>query len=242
MKLLAFDTATEMCSAALYIDGAVRSREQELPRGHGAELLPMIDSLLAEAQLSLGALDAIAFGRGPGGFTGVRLGASVAQGLAFGAGLPVLPVSNLLAVAQRAAERVGNATAHAGGAYRVLVCNDARMGEVYTASFLCSGAGALPQLLGVESVRPPADVELVSDEQAVATGIATIGAGRGFRAYPLLGERMGSRLLQVHDDLLPTAAAMIPAALADWQQGRALPPGAAQPVYLRDNVAQPPVT
>jgi tRNA threonylcarbamoyladenosine biosynthesis protein TsaB len=229
MKLLAFDTATEMCSVALYIDGAVSVREQELARGHGAELLPMIDALLAEAGLSLKQLDTLAFGRGPGGFTGVRLGASVAQGLAFGAGLPVLPVSNLLAVAQRAFDLQPQAR-------RVLVCNDARMSEVYTAVYVRSAVGEVPRLEGVESVRPPSDVELSSSP------LATVGAGRGFRAYPLLRERLQSGLLQIHDELLPTAAAMLPAALADWHNGLAVAPAAAQPVYLRDKVAIPSVT
>lgn len=229
MKLLAFDTATEMCSVALWIDGELRVREQELAQGHGARLLPMIDALLAEAGIALNRLDALAFGRGPGGFTGVRLGASVAQGLAFGAGLPVLPVSDLLAVAQRAFDLQPQAR-------RVLVCNDARMSEVYTAVYVCSAAGDAPRLEGLESVRPPGEVELA------ASPLATIGAGRGFRAYPLLRERLQGGLLQIHEDLLPTAAAMLPAALADWHNGLAVAPSAAQPVYLRDKVAIPSVT
>ncbi len=229
MKLLAFDTATEMCSVALYIEGSLQVREQELARGHGAELLPMIDALLAEAGVSLRQLDALVFGRGPGGFTGVRLGASVAQGLAFGAGLPVLPVSNLLAVAQRAFDLQPDAR-------RVLVCNDARMSEVYAATYVRGAAGEPPRLEGSESVRPPAAVELA------ASTLPTVGAGRGFRAYPQLRERLQASLLQIHEELLPTAAAMLPAALADWHNGLAVAPVAAQPVYLRDKVAIPSVT
>lgn len=235
MKLLAFDTATEMCSAALYVDGAIHARERELPRGHGAELLPMIDALLADAGLALTRLDAIVFGRGPGGFTGVRLAASVAQGLAFGAGLPVLPVSNLLAVAQLAFDRQPTAQ-------RVLVCNDARMGEVYTASYRRAATTPVAQLDGQESVRAPAAVQLITAMPGVAADAGVLGAGRGFRAYPLLRERLQSLLWQIHDDLLPTAAAMLPAAVSDWQQGLAVAPAAAQPVYLCDNVAQPSVT
>jgi hypothetical protein len=120
MKILALDTATENCSAALLIDGQLTSREMEFDRGHAEHILPMIDLLLIEAGLRLAEVDAIAFGRGPGGFTGVRLAASIAQGLAFGAGLPVVPVSNLAALAQRAFDL-------AFAPDRVLVCSDARM-------------------------------------------------------------------------------------------------------------------
>src|SRR5687768_4305467 len=128
MKILAFDTATEACSVALGIGDRAVERYAELERGHAGELLPMIDAVLAEGGVTLASLDAIAFGRGPGGFTGVRLAASVAQGLAFGAGIGVVPISDLAAVAHRAlAERPE--------AMRALVVNDARMREVYWCTF-----------------------------------------------------------------------------------------------------------
>ena len=124
MKVLAIDTASASCSAALLLGEHLLQRERLLERGHAEAILPMVDELLAEAAVPLTALTAIAFGRGPGAFTGVRLAASVTQGLAFGAGVPVVPVSDLQAIAQRALD-----TERA--IERVLVCADARMHEVY---------------------------------------------------------------------------------------------------------------
>ena len=195
----------------------------------------MVDDLLAEAQLSLGRLDAIAFGRGPGGFTGVRLAASVAQGLAFGAGLPVLPVSNLLAVAQIVLDAEQ-------AVQQVLVCNDARMGEVYSGLFARGTAGlATPR--GVEAVQAPQSVQLpIAPPPGASKPCAVVGAGRGFRAYPQLRAHLASRLVSVQDGLLPSVRGMLPKALTDWSAGLALPATGAQPVYLRDNVARPSVT
>ncbi len=169
MKILALDTATENCSAALLIDGRVLTREVELERGHAELILPMADELLAEAGVTLRSLDAIAFGRGPGSFTGVRMAATVTQGLAFGADLGVVPVSDLKAVAQRA-------FAQDATIVRVLVCNDARMSEVYWACFE-RGPDGLATPKGDEHVGKPLTVALPQDWPD-ATGV-----GRGFTAY-----------------------------------------------------------
>jgi tRNA threonylcarbamoyladenosine biosynthesis protein TsaB len=232
MRILALDTATESCSAALLINGQLAGRELELGRGHAEHILPMIDELLAEAGTTLGTLDAIAFGRGPGGFTGVRLAASVTQGLAFGAGLPVIPVSDLAAVAQRAVGQ-GNEGNEGAEPHRVIVCNDARMREVYWACF--ERRAGLATLVGEERVAPPDAVALPSSW----TSGPVLGAGRGFSAYPHLRTRLESRLAAVHERLLPRAQEIALLAVPVLLAGQAVTPEQALPVYLRDEVAQP---
>jgi len=223
MKLLALDTATEQCSAALWHDGVVQVREA--PRGGAAseQILCLIGELLAESGAALGSLDAIAFGRGPGAFTGVRLATGVAQGLAFAAGLPVLPVSDLGALALQAFRRDGAPP-------RALICQDARMGEVYWASFACSGA--IPTLIGREAVGAPSSVSLPVPWQ----GERWCGAGSGFQAHTALGALPGSDPGQIWPSLRPHAReiAAIAAALG---LAHAVPAEQALPVYLRDEVA-----
>jgi tRNA threonylcarbamoyladenosine biosynthesis protein TsaB len=227
MKLLALDTATENCSAAVLAGGLLHQREEELGRGHAERILAMVDELLRDTGLTLGALDAIAFGRGPGAFTGLRLAASVAQGLAFGAGVPVVPVSNLQALAQRVLDEQP-------GAGRVLACSDARMQEVYWGCF-ARGPDGFAQAAGPERVSPPGDVRL-PDGWAAAT---VHGAGRGFAAYAVLGEAL--QLAATHHALLPRAAEIVRLAVPEVLAGRVLAPELAHPVYLRDDVARPQV-
>lgn len=228
MKLLALDTATEACSAALWVDGQVLSREELLGRGHAERILPMIDELLAEAGLTLPALDAIAFGRGPGAFTGVRIAVSVAQGLAYGAGLKAVPVSDLAALGARALER---AAAEGVSADEALVALDARMGEVY------HGRVRADARLGVvlldEGLAPPA----AAFAPPLEPGLARVGAGHGFSAYPQLGERLGRALGAVWPELLPRAAEIARLGVRAFDAGLAVPAEAAAPVYLRDQVA-----
>jgi len=221
MKILALDTATEACSVALGIGGQQLERYAELDRGHAEQLLPMIDGVLAEAGVSLASLDAIAFGRGPGAFTGVRLAASVAQGLAFGAGLGVVPVSDLAAVAQRALSLNP-------GARHVLAVNDARMREVYWAQYR---AGQPLELVGTEHVSPGSDVAL-----PVEAGSGWLAVGRGLRAYPDLAERCLAAGAELHADLLPRAAEVLALARPAVAAGQILPPEQALPVYVRDRV------
>ena len=225
MRLLAVDTATECCSAALLIEDRLLSREVELARGHAERLLPMVDELLGEAGIGLRALDAIAFGRGPGSFTGVRLAASIAQGLAFGADLGVVAISDLAALAQRIFDE--------GGATRALVCSDARMQEVYWGCFE-RGSDGLALARSPERVDPPAGVRLPSDWSEAA------GLGRGFAAYPALATLPGVAVRGGWDRLLPRAVEVIRLAVPELIAGRLLAPEAAVPLYLRDDVARPP--
>jgi tRNA threonylcarbamoyladenosine biosynthesis protein TsaB len=183
MKILALDTATEACSAALLIDGQLAAaREMEFERGHAEHILPMIDAVLAERGVALATVDAVAFGRGPGGFTGVRLAASVTQGLAFAADRPVVPVSDLAAVAQRALDAEP-------GIDRVVVCNDARMQEVYWGCYERDRQD-LAALVGAEHVGPPGTVQLWPEWLFGAQAVPIGAVGRGFRAYPELRSKL----------------------------------------------------
>jgi tRNA threonylcarbamoyladenosine biosynthesis protein TsaB len=226
MRILALDTATEACSASLCIGDRRLDRYVELDRGHAEQILPMVDALLMEAGVALNSLDAIAFGRGPGGFTGVRLAASVAQGLAFGADLGVVPVSSLAAVAQRAIQLEPDAS-------RVLVVNDARMREVYWAEF--EVADGAPASVGAERVGPADSVQL----PVTQNGHSWVAVGRGLVAWPALAERCRAVGARMHADLLPRASEVLTLARAEVAAGRVLAAEAAIPVYVRDNVAVP---
>lgn len=231
MKILALDCATEHCSAALWLDGTLHERSAPPARGVSEHLLDWVSQLLAEGGVALHALDAIAFGRGPGAFTGVRLATSLAQGLALSAQLPVIPVSTLRAVALqalRAAPRAG----------QVLVCQDARMHEVYWSRFLRQPDGSCGP--GEERIGAPETVDL-------SAGLLTVATGSAFRAYPQLAEAW-----QAAQSLLPGAAGVpldCPPRAADIARlaaidgpAAAVPPELALPVYLRDDVASPQVS
>lgn len=221
--LLALDTATEACSVALLHDGRVLSHYEVIPRLHAQRLLPMIQQLLGEAGIALSAVDALAFGRGPGAFTGVRIAVGVVQGLAFALERPVLPVSTLATIAQRAMRE------HA--AEQVAVAIDARMDEVYWGCYRAS-EGEM-QLLGSEAVLPPEQACLPRD-----AGGEWFGAGTGWR----YAERLAVAPQGMAADLLPHAEDLLRLASFAWQRGEAVDADQAQPVYLRDNVATPKAT
>jgi tRNA threonylcarbamoyladenosine biosynthesis protein TsaB len=221
IKLLAIDTATEQCSVALQIDADCIERCIQTPRGHADLVLPMVQELMAEAGLGFTHLDAIAFGRGPGAFTGVRIAIGVAQGLAFAAQLPLLPISDLAAVAQQGAAQIKTGE-------QLLVCMDARMGEVYSAVFSLTAAG-LVMPFSAERVCVPEQVNMPAQELRLALGT-------GFRAYPLLAERYAS--LKPRDEALPQAREVAQLGRRDWHAGLAISAELAMPIYLRDQVVQ----
>jgi tRNA threonylcarbamoyladenosine biosynthesis protein TsaB len=232
VRILALDTATENCSAALLIDGRLSVRERLLPRGHAAQILPMIEELLGESGTALTSLTAIAFGRGPGAFTGVRLAASVTQGLAYAAGLPVVGVSDLRAVAQRLLGLVQ-------GASRVVVLNDARMREVYWGCYE-RGADGLAAPVGEERVGGPESVRLPEPWKQPGAQVGIWAAGTGLAAYPELKLNLTRALEGAREDLLPCAADIARLAVPEVLSGRLEPAEAALPVYLRDKVTQAP--
>jgi len=223
MKILAIDTATEACSAALYLDGDISQDYRVAPREHSHIILPMIERLLDDAAVRLGDLDALAFGRGPGSFMGVRIAAGVAQGIAFAHNLPVVPVSTLAAIAQTASIRTG--------ADSVLSAIDARMNEVYWAAYRRADGGSM-RLDGEERVAAPQDVSAPGDHRWV-------GAGSGWSAYGaiLLKAIDPVRLSAQLGDCLPTAGAIATLAAAEYSAGRHVEAAQAVPVYLRDKVA-----
>ncbi|MFW5453253.1 tRNA (adenosine(37)-N6)-threonylcarbamoyltransferase complex dimerization subunit type 1 TsaB [Thioalkalivibrio sulfidiphilus] len=224
MKLLSIETATEACSAALWLDGALTTRFEMAPREHTRLILPMMDALLAEAGVRLADLDALAFGRGPGAFTGVRIAAAVIQGAAFGADLPVVPVSTLAALAQQGLD---------AGATRVLAALDARMGEVYWAAFETDAEG-LAVSVGPEQVLAP-------DAVPVPDGQGWRGVGSGWGAYEqALRARLGACVGDIDPAPYPAAAEVARLAVRDFAAGLAVPAEQALPVYLRDKVAEKP--
>jgi tRNA threonylcarbamoyladenosine biosynthesis protein TsaB len=218
VNLLALDTSTECCSAALATPGELALREALTERRHAELILPFVDSLLRDAGLVPTDLDAIAFGRGPGAFTGLRIAAGVAQGLAYAAGLRVVAVSSLAAVAERVP---------AAPRERILVCNDARMGELYFAHFARDRDGSL-RALDRERVGPP--------DLVLAAADAVHAAGNGLVRHPDLRRALVARGLKL-SDLYPRADAVARLGLAGLIAGEAVAPEDVKPVYLRDEVA-----
>ncbi|MBP2850179.1 MULTISPECIES: tRNA (adenosine(37)-N6)-threonylcarbamoyltransferase complex dimerization subunit type 1 TsaB [Dickeya] len=222
-RILALDTATEACSVALWNDGEIHSLFEVCPREHTQRVLPMVQQLLAEHGITLNQLDALAFARGPGSFTGVRIGIGIAQGLALGAGLPMLGVSTLATLAQGAHRLTG--------ANRVLAAIDARMGEVYWASYERDQQGHW-QGEASEAVLAPVQVQALT--ASLSGDWAT--AGTGWQTYPdLLGNP--AVILNHTDVQLPQAQDMLPMACQLWSSGGAVNVEQAEPRYLRNNVA-----
>ena len=221
MKLLAIETSTEACSAAIEIDGDRRQVYEIAPRKHAELILPMVDGLLSEAGIPLQALDGLAFGRGPGAFTGVRIATGVIQGLPYAADLPVAPVSTLAAMAQGISDR----------AEKIACAIDARMGEVYWGLYQ-QGEHNCMQIQGQERVCHPDVVDLPDSNE-------WYGAGSGWDTYAdELGSQFGEKLVDKDSGVYPSADGVLTLALAIFKNGETVDAAEALPVYLRDKVTQ----
>lgn len=219
MKLLAIETATEACSTALWIDGAIDERFELAPRRHTELILPMIDSLLTGADIKIKQLDALAVGCGPGAFTGVRIATGVVQGLARAADRPVVAVSTLAALAQTLAST----------STRVLATLDARMEEIYWGCYERDEHHCM-RLLDAEWIGRPESVPLPPDGD-------WWGAGSGWDRYEtVLRERLSALPVNVVHDAWPRASAILPIAVEDLHAGRAIEATRIRPTYLRNQV------
>lgn len=223
MKLLALDTSSLACSVALQLDDEITHRHEEQPREHTRLLVPMIQELFAESGVTAASLDGIVLGNGPGSFIGMRIATSVAQGMAYAVGVPVVPVSSLLAVA---AEVVATQ-----GAESVAVCQDAHMEQVYLG--LYSG-GTVPQLIAGERIQSIAAIDELQESQR-----SYVGAGFGWSRYPQLLEANREALSSVADTAHPRAEYLLGAGTKLLREGGAVAPESVVPAYLRDKVARP---
>ncbi|WP_431686362.1 tRNA (adenosine(37)-N6)-threonylcarbamoyltransferase complex dimerization subunit type 1 TsaB [Hahella sp. NBU794] len=222
-KILALDTSSDACSVALWNDGELTELLEATPRAHAKRCLPMIDSLLGDSGLRVGQLDALAFGRGPGSFTGLRIAAGIVQGLAFGSDLPVIPVSTLQAMAFAWFKR------QKSPAGQVVCLLDARMNEVYWAGYEHS-SGSVKEVYA-EQVAPPEMVDAQVSEQE----LAILGSGLVYL------ERLPATLIESspiqEPEWGPRAAAMAEMSVSMFDMGRTVSAIEAQPIYLRDEVA-----
>ncbi len=217
MKLLALDTSTEYLSLALQYDQVLMTHHALAGASASQQILPQIQAMLKQAQLKLADLDGIVYGAGPGAFTGVRVSVGVAQGLAYGANLPVVGINTLLALAQ------------ASGASRVIACLDARMGEIYHAAFVRE-KGEWKVMADAIVCKPEAAPKLDGDDW--------VGVGSGWKAYSIaLSDVYGSKLKEILPDAMPTAEAMLQLALPKFERGETQTASEAMPIYVRNRVA-----
>jgi tRNA threonylcarbamoyladenosine biosynthesis protein TsaB len=225
MRLLALDTSSLACSVALQDGDAVIWRHEEQAREHTRLLVPMIEDVLAEAGVTAGELDVIVLGNGPGSFIGMRIATSVAQGLAHGAGIRIVPVSSMLAVAAEVMET--------GSAEAVAVSQDAHMDEVYLGLY-AAGCGGLPAVVGSERLH---DQSVISELELDPGRYAA--AGYGWQRYPRLLEANRPLLASVVSVAHPSARYLLPTGRVLAESGAAVEPQDVVPAYLRQTVAQP---
>lgn len=223
MNILAIETSSSACSVALTKNNQVTARHKVLPMQQAQLILPMIDEVLKEADITLNQLDAIAFGCGPGSFTGIRIATSTAQGLGYALNLPLIPVSSLAALAQTAFNAMGWT--------KLLVAIDARMQEVYWGKYIVNSAG-LVELQGEEIISPPS--RLPSLESFAEQGKTWVGVGS---AWQVFSEQIPFSPLEKDVDGIATAEAVLQLAMPRFQAQQWVRAEEALPVYLRDNVA-----
>ena len=226
-RILALDAATQACSVALKIDDQIEERFEVASRSHAQRLLPMIEALLSEAGIAMASLDCIAFGRGPGSFTGLRIAAGVVQGLAFGADLPVAPVSTLQTIAQSA---VGSSDYE-----RALVVLNAHMGEIYWANYEISSTNA--QLVGEEMLSGSHQLSLPYAEQLLPGMPAVLGLGSGWELRDSFPATLVNSMVKIDSQRLPHACDMLPFAQMQLEQESLVAAEFALPVYLREKNA-----
>ena len=213
MKIAAFETSTEWCSVAVWIDGEAAAVEERAGHSHSERVLPMLEGLLAAAGISISQLDAVAFGEGPGSFTGLRIACGVAQGLAFARGLPVIGISTLAAMAEES------------GDTRVVACIDARMHEVYYSAIEKTALG-WREVIPAQCVAPAA--------APMPPGGGWTGCGNGFAVY---GEIFRNRFPVLKPEIHPGALAVARLAAPQLAVGKGVDAALALPVYVRDKVA-----
>lgn len=213
MRFAALETSTEWCSVALWRDGEIACVERRAVNRHSELALPMLERLLTQARLTAADLDAVAFGAGPGAFTGLRIACGIAQGLAFARGIPVLGISTLEALAEES------------GAARVVACLDARMREVYYAA-LEKRAGRWQEVIAAQCIAPQSAPRPPGD--------GWVGCGNGFEVY---GEFLGSKVSMMKPQIHPTAVAVAQLAAPRLAAGEGVDAALAAPVYVRDKVA-----
>lgn len=225
MKLLALDTSSDACSVALRVDDEILAEHEVRPKEHSALLIPMIRDLLQRAGIALADLDALVLGNGPGSFIGMRIAASVAQGICFGSGLQIVPVSSLAAVAAQATQEHDVAD--------VIVAQDARMNEVYLCRFTANG-DRLPVAVTEELLHPVARLQIPDlDSKAAAAGL-------GWQRYPELLASNDSAVSYLDGLAQPNARYLLGLGARDWRLGRTVAPEALVPAYIRMQVAEAP--
>jgi len=229
MNLLAIDTSTDFCSVAASRGEVLVSRHEPAGQRQAEMILGMVEAVLVDARLELSQIDGIAFGAGPGSFTGLRIAAGVTQGLALARGLGVVGVCSLLALAEEAAEQAAEEASDEAADARIICCLDAHMGEVYHAAY--RRAGARWEEVSAPGLYRPETVPVVS-------GGEWTGCGDGFAAYrESLAARFGGCVSEIRAGIYPTARAVLKLAMPRFAAGEAMDAAAAVPVYLRDKVA-----